>query len=230
MISKKMAFLGEGSAIATRAEGRGIVKINLALDRLPVFPASTPSRRHEADLDAHADRVIARMETVAPGFTGSILHRQPPRCPEVVSGKASDGPGHGGDEVLAPHRGRAGPVRRVPAGVPLAGGAAGFLLRADASGRCDRPDDVRALQRLLRGPDREEAPQPFPARVASAVVWHGGVQSWLPVLPELGHLQVAGDRHAGRRGVAGGDCPGRRGARLPQRGRSPTTTRSSFWN
>jgi phytoene dehydrogenase-like protein len=31
---------------------------------------------HVADIDAHADRVIARMEAVAPGFTDSILHRQ----------------------------------------------------------------------------------------------------------------------------------------------------------
>lgn len=30
----------------------------------------------EAPLDAHADRVIARVEAVAPGFTSSILHRQ----------------------------------------------------------------------------------------------------------------------------------------------------------
>jgi phytoene dehydrogenase-like protein len=30
----------------------------------------------EAELDGYADRVIARMETIAPGFTGSILHRQ----------------------------------------------------------------------------------------------------------------------------------------------------------
>jgi phytoene dehydrogenase-like protein len=29
-----------------------------------------------ADLDAYADRVIAQMEEVAPGFTASILHRQ----------------------------------------------------------------------------------------------------------------------------------------------------------
>jgi phytoene dehydrogenase-like protein len=29
-----------------------------------------------ADLDAHADRVVARMEAVAPGFTDSVLHRQ----------------------------------------------------------------------------------------------------------------------------------------------------------
>ncbi|MGZ4591752.1 MAG: phytoene desaturase family protein, partial [Actinomycetes bacterium] len=31
---------------------------------------------HTAELDAHADRVVARVEAVAPGFTDSILHRQ----------------------------------------------------------------------------------------------------------------------------------------------------------
>ena len=31
---------------------------------------------HTAELDAYADRVIARMEELAPGFTSSILHRQ----------------------------------------------------------------------------------------------------------------------------------------------------------
>jgi phytoene dehydrogenase-like protein len=30
----------------------------------------------DAELEGYADRVVARMETVAPGFTGSILHRQ----------------------------------------------------------------------------------------------------------------------------------------------------------
>jgi phytoene dehydrogenase-like protein len=30
----------------------------------------------EAELDAYADRVLARLETVAPGFTSSVLHRQ----------------------------------------------------------------------------------------------------------------------------------------------------------
>jgi phytoene dehydrogenase-like protein len=31
---------------------------------------------HDTELDAYADRVIARMEQVAPGFTSSVLHRQ----------------------------------------------------------------------------------------------------------------------------------------------------------
>jgi phytoene dehydrogenase-like protein len=34
------------------------------------------AERRRAELDAYADRLIARMEAVAPGFTDSILHRQ----------------------------------------------------------------------------------------------------------------------------------------------------------
>ena len=135
-------FLGDIRAWQTRS---GTVKINLALDRLPVFTSHpevdpqvhggtivlaeslddienafqeavsgqpsalpfadicipsvfddslAPAGQHimsmftqwvpygyadhpdEAALAAYADRVIARMETVAPGFTGSVLHRQ----------------------------------------------------------------------------------------------------------------------------------------------------------
>ena len=39
-------------------------------------PHSFAAAPHTAELDAYADRLIARMEAVAPGFTSSILHRQ----------------------------------------------------------------------------------------------------------------------------------------------------------
>jgi phytoene dehydrogenase-like protein len=39
-------------------------------------PADWADAPHSDDLDAYADRVIARVEAVAPGFTDSILHRQ----------------------------------------------------------------------------------------------------------------------------------------------------------
>jgi phytoene dehydrogenase-like protein len=39
-------------------------------------PHSYAQRQDRAELDAYADRVIARVEAVAPGFTSSILHRQ----------------------------------------------------------------------------------------------------------------------------------------------------------
>ena len=39
-------------------------------------PLDWADEPHRAELDAYADRVIAEMEEVAPGFTSSILHRQ----------------------------------------------------------------------------------------------------------------------------------------------------------
>ncbi|MBV9292085.1 MAG: NAD(P)/FAD-dependent oxidoreductase [Frankiales bacterium] len=39
-------------------------------------PHEWSAEPHVDDINAHADRVIARMEAVAPGFTKSILHRQ----------------------------------------------------------------------------------------------------------------------------------------------------------
>jgi len=39
-------------------------------------PHSYATEQDQAQLDAYADRVIARVEAVAPGFTSSILHRQ----------------------------------------------------------------------------------------------------------------------------------------------------------
>ena len=67
---------------------------------------------------------------------------------------------------------------------------------------------LRPFERLLRRSGREEAAQPLPARVVGAVVRHRRLQPRLPVLPELGHLQVEGDRHARRRRVARGDRRG----------------------
>jgi len=39
-------------------------------------PHTFAAAPHTGELEAHADRVIARVEEVAPGFTASILHRQ----------------------------------------------------------------------------------------------------------------------------------------------------------
>ncbi len=39
-------------------------------------PHSYVHEPHIADLDAYADRLIGRVEELAPGFTSSILHRQ----------------------------------------------------------------------------------------------------------------------------------------------------------
>jgi phytoene dehydrogenase-like protein len=39
-------------------------------------PCRYAAEPHAASLEAYADRVLARLEAVAPGFTGSVLHRQ----------------------------------------------------------------------------------------------------------------------------------------------------------
>jgi len=39
-------------------------------------PCRYASEPHDASLQAYADRVLARLEAVAPGFTDSVLHRQ----------------------------------------------------------------------------------------------------------------------------------------------------------
>ena len=39
-------------------------------------PAGYADAPHAAELDVYADRVLARLEAVAPGFTSSVLHRQ----------------------------------------------------------------------------------------------------------------------------------------------------------
>jgi phytoene dehydrogenase-like protein len=52
-------------------EGKHIV--SMFTQWVPHDYAQTPRR---AELEAYADRVVARMDDVAPGFTDSILHRQ----------------------------------------------------------------------------------------------------------------------------------------------------------
>ena len=148
----------------------------------------------------------ARLMTIVVGGGGDGFRDQPRR------------PVHGAGPALAPARRRSGAVRRVPAGVPAARGPARAVLRARPGGRPDRAHHLRPVERVLRRPDREEAAQPLPARQRGAVVRHRRLQPRLPVLPELGHLQVAGDRPAGRRRPAGRHRRGRRAARLPQRG------------
>ncbi|HEX2499133.1 MAG TPA: NAD(P)/FAD-dependent oxidoreductase [Actinomycetes bacterium] len=39
-------------------------------------PQAWHSKPHQAELEAYADRAVARMDAVAPGFTESVLHRQ----------------------------------------------------------------------------------------------------------------------------------------------------------
>ena len=74
-----------------------------------------------------------------------------------------------------------------------------------SSGYCVDPIEKKPLNHFLPG---------------SPVLSFGTarVRPGLPVLSELGHFQVTGDRHAGRRGIAAGHCPGCGETRLPERG------------
>ena len=98
----------------------------------------------------------------------------------------------------------------------LSEGARGLCFVRARRARRNRAHDLWPLVRLLRRPDREEAAQSFPARNVGAVVRHGRLQPHLQVLPELGHLEIARDRHAGRQRVARDTI-----ARAARRGRLP---------
>ena len=108
-------------------------------------------------------------------------------------------------------------MRPLSACVQVARGPAWPLLRARPARRRGRAPDVRPLERLLRRPDREEATEPFPARQRRLLLRHRRLQPRLPLLPELGHLEVSGDGHAGGRGFARGDRSSCGEARLRER-------------
>ena len=108
-------------------------------------------------------------------------------------------------------------MRRLPQGVPAERRPARPLLRARAPGRRDRPHELRPEQRILRGPDREEAPEPFLPGLVRPLVRHGRLQPGLPVLPELGHLEVPSSRHARGFRIPRAHRRLRRVARLPER-------------
>ena len=135
------------------------------------------------------------------------------------------------DPVLASAARRADAVRRVPARLQAARGAARALLRPGPESMTRSCSTTYGRSSgLLRRSDGEEAAQPLPARVAGALLRHRGLQPRVPVLPELGHLQVARDRHARRRGLAGGPRHGRRARSAAAASRSRTTTRRSSWS
>ena len=83
-----------------------------------------------------------------------------------------------------------------PRACKLHEGQRGLCFVRGAQGGAHRADELRPLLRLLHRSHREEAAQPLPARHAGALLRHRRLQPRLPVLPELGHLQVARDRHA----------------------------------
>ena len=105
-----------------------------------------------------------------------------------------------------------------PRACKLHDGQRGLCFVRAREGDASRAHHVRPLERLLRRSDREEAAEPLPARLVGAVVRHRGLQPRVPLLPELGHLEVA--RRSTRSPTPRRprrSRPRRRVARLPQR-------------
>ena len=117
-----------------------------------------------------------------------------------------------------------------PRACKLREGQRGLCFVRAREGDGDRAHDLRPVERLLRRPDREEAAQPLPARLGGALVRHRRLQPRVPVLPELGHLEVEGDRHARRRRLAGRPRRDGPASSAAAASRSRTTTRRSSWS
>ena len=137
------------------------------VDVHPVGAAHLVRRQpHQAELDAYADRVLARMEAVAPGFTASVLHRQVigPHTMEneygLVGGNIFHGELSPGQMFHArPGRGLRRPADSRPG--PLPGGIGDPRRR-----RRDRHP------RQERGPpDPARRPHRRPAVIASSQTW-----------------------------------------------------------
>ena len=104
---------------------------------------------------------------------------------------------------------------RAPASYVTASGACASCGSARATGSCSPATGAPAASAWIPW-RRSRSTTSCPVRRSS--LRHRRLQPGLPVLPELGHLQVQGDRHAGRRRLSGGHRPGGDGRRMPQRG------------
>src|SRR5262249_36816038 len=138
----------------------------------PVFPAWK-------EQVSRAGKVVSDSSVYSPSV---IMELSPPRPPSDASNPHGDPDLGRADEVLAPPGRRPRSVRPVPALLQTARGAARLLLRARLPRRRRGADRLRPLQRLLRGPHREEAAVPLPAGHARALLRHRGLQPGLPLL------------------------------------------------
>src|SRR5512147_979758 len=94
------------------------------------------------------------------------------------------------DEILASTQGWAHPVRSLSALLHSSGRATRSLLCPGAAAEPNCPDHLWTIERVLCGSDRKETAESFSSRHLRAVVRHGGMQSLVQVLSELGHEQV----------------------------------------
>src|SRR5438552_11378708 len=81
--------------------------------------------------------------------------------------------------------------------------SARILFCAPAGGGSDGVDHLRPKQWVLCRSNREETAESFFAGNERAFIWHGWMQSRLPVLSELGHLQSSRMGQARGRGITG---------------------------
>ena len=106
-------------------------------------------------------------------------------------------------------------------------GQRGMCFVRQRSRRRDGADDLRPVERVRARSDREEAAQPLPSGHERAVVRHRRLQPRVQVLPELGHLEVARDGPARRRGARPRRSRARPQRRARRSSRSRTTIRRS---
>ena len=97
---------------------------------------------------------------------------------------------------------------RAPASCTRASAACASSAPARTTRSCSPPTAARAASASTRS--RRSRCNHFLPGTLGALVRHGRLQPRVPLLPELGHLEVEGDRHARRRGVA------RRRSRAPR--------------
>ncbi len=131
------------------------------------------------------------------------LPRSPPACMRPATGTRS--PTAACSATSAPATAACARASAASASCARAAGDAVVLTTyGRSSGFCVDPIEKKPLNHFLPG-------------TAGALVRDGRLQPRLQVLPELGHLQVARDGHAGRRRLARGARGRGRAARLPER-------------
>src|SRR6266567_3728636 len=90
-----------------------------------------------------------------------------------------------------------------------------LLFCAAARGRSNGTNDLWSKQWRMYRSDKKETAESFSPSHQRALLQHSRIQSWVPVLPKLGHLQSARVGQARGLGIAGADRSGSAATRLP---------------